>query len=179
MLTSREVTSTEIFDAVVSAGSNTFLEVIDCLEQGSITYAVIGGLAINTYVEPVYTADADFVIGAADLTRAQSLLQARGFQTEAFEFSVNFAKPGSGLSVKVTIDPAYQDMIERAQRRPIFGREVFVASLPDLIRGKIMAWSDESGRASKRAKDEADLLRIGETYPQTRSDLPEPLQSRL
>jgi hypothetical protein len=35
--------------------------------EGSGPYCLIGGLAVNCYVEPVYTLDADFVVMAAGL----------------------------------------------------------------------------------------------------------------
>ena len=39
-----------------------------------------------------------------------------------------------------------------------------VASLADLVQGKLWALTDDSRRASKRAKDRADLIRICESH---------------
>jgi hypothetical protein len=46
---------TEIYDSVVAKGSSEFAEVIAVLGETGARYAVIGGLAINAYVEPVST----------------------------------------------------------------------------------------------------------------------------
>lgn len=54
-----------------------------------------------------------------------------------------------------------------------------VASLRDLVEGKIRAWSDPERRLSKRAKDQADLLRIAERYPEMVSLLPEKLKTEI
>jgi hypothetical protein len=40
------------------------------------------------------------------------------------------------------------------------------------VRGKIWAWSDEKRRLSKRKKDELDLIRILEAYPESRDLMP-------
>jgi hypothetical protein len=59
----------EIYDGVVAEGSSALAEVIAALEQAGMRYAVIGGLAVNAYVEPVFTADADIVIALHDVDR--------------------------------------------------------------------------------------------------------------
>ena len=40
-----------------------------------------------------------------------------------------------------------------------------------VILGKILAWKDQTRRASKRKKDELDLLQIAETYPNLREEI--------
>ncbi|HVI70207.1 MAG TPA: hypothetical protein VM656_01815, partial [Pyrinomonadaceae bacterium] len=61
----------------------------------------------------------------------------------------------------------------------VLGQRVPVASLDDVIRGKIWAWSDEKRRATKRKKDELDLMRILETYPETRDSMPEAIKNQV
>ncbi|HET9714390.1 MAG TPA: hypothetical protein VFP64_21050, partial [Pyrinomonadaceae bacterium] len=58
-------------------------------------------------------------------------------------------------------------------------QRVPVASLADVIRGKIWAWSDEKRRATKRKKDELDLMRILEAYPETRDSMPEGIKNQV
>jgi hypothetical protein len=41
-----------------------------------------------------------------------------------------------------------------------------VASLMDVVQGKLWAATDPERRASKRAKDAADLIRLAESHPQ-------------
>jgi hypothetical protein len=38
--------------------------------------------------------------------------------------------------------------------------------LENVIRGKVWAWQDKQRRSTKRKKDELDLMRIAETYPE-------------
>jgi hypothetical protein len=44
--------------------------------------------------------------------------------------------------------------------------------LDNIIRGKTWAWKDQTRWASKRKKDELDLLRIAEAYPKLREKIP-------
>jgi hypothetical protein len=54
-----------------------------------------------------------------------------------------------------------------------------VASLENVIRGKVWAWRDESHRPTKRKKDELDLMRIVEAYPETRALVPEEISKQV
>ena len=138
-----------------------------------------GGLAINAYVEPVYTMDADFVLAASHLPRAQAALLAAGFVLEEFPHSLNALRPGSQLRIQFTKDSRYAQFPSRAGRRDILGRSLRVASLADLIQGKIWAWSDPERRLSKRKKDELDLIRIAEKFPEFTSQLPTAIRQQL
>jgi hypothetical protein len=83
------------------------------------------------------------------------------------------------LRIQFTTDPRYQDFPGRAEPHSIFGRSVPVASLRDLVQGKIWAYSDARRRLSKRKKDELDLIRIGEKFPEIREALPTEIQSQF
>jgi hypothetical protein len=52
-------------------------------------------------------------------------------------------------------------------------------SLTNVARGKIWAWSDERRRLSKRKKDELDLIRILEAYPDVRELMPAEIRKQL
>ena len=113
-------------------------------------------------------------------------LRAADFRVQEFEFSINAkrrAGPGgnaaSMLMVQCSKVPRYQPFIARASLRTIFGVDVPVASLPDVVQGKLWAWSDPTRRESKRSKDESDLLRLGEAHPEIVPMLPGPLRERL
>ena len=170
---------TEIYDSVVAEGSSAFAEVIAILEQAGARYAVIGGLAVNSYVEPVFTADADIVIALNEIDRFTSALLERGYTVERYPFSLNFRKEGSDLSLQLSTDPAYQGLLDRSERKEVLGVLASVASLRDLVEGKIRAWSDPERRLSKRAKDRADLLRIAERFPEMTALLPEKLKTEI
>jgi hypothetical protein len=54
-----------------------------------------------------------------------------------------------------------------------------VASLEDIIQGKVWTWQDAAPRVSKRKKDELDLIRIAETHPQLRRLIPAEIVKEL
>jgi hypothetical protein len=54
-----------------------------------------------------------------------------------------------------------------------------VVTLEDLVQGKLWALQDPSRRASKQAKDEADLIRICESYPSIIKAVPVGLIQRI
>jgi hypothetical protein len=56
---------------------------------------------------------------------------------------------------------------------------VRVASLEDVTRGRLWAYSDPQGRLSKRKKDELDLIRLAEAYPALESTYPRELREQL
>jgi hypothetical protein len=170
---------TEIYDSVVAEGSSGFAEVIAVLEETGTRYAVIGGLAINAYVEPVFTADADIVIALSKVDRFTEALLGRGYTVEQYPFSLNFRKAGSDLSLQISTDPVYQEFLDRVVTKDVLSVQAKVASLPDLVEGKIRAWSDPDRRLSKRAKDQTDLFRIAERYPEMINLLPEKLKAEI
>jgi len=53
------------------------------------------------------------------------------------------------------------------------GYQMNVALLDDVLKGKIWAYSDEQRRGSKRQKDLADIMRIIESFPDLRKEIPE------
>jgi hypothetical protein len=56
---------------------------------------------------------------------------------------------------------------------------MYVATLNDVLRGKVWAYADQTRRRSKRKKDLGDILRIIEMYPQLKTELPPSLQEEL
>src|SRR5665213_183991 len=69
-------------------GSDSDLRLaVEALREAGQLFCIIGGLAVNHYVEPVVTLDADFAVVAA--TGVNEALQARGFRVEAVANSIN------------------------------------------------------------------------------------------
>jgi len=125
-------------------------------------FCLIGGLAVNHYVEPVVTLDADFAIAAA--TGLVEALRARGFDVQEFPRSVNAQLPGSRLRLQITVNSRYAHFPARAVTGTVFGVEMPVACLEDLVQGKLWAATDPQRRATKRQKDRLDLARICEVH---------------
>ena len=136
----------------------------EALREAGQSFCIIGGLAVNHYVEPVVTLDADFAVVAA--TGVSEALQARGFRVEAFANSINAQLPGSRLRLQITTNSRYGTFPARAVPGRLFGLDMPIASLPDLVQGKLWALQDSGRRPSKRAKDRADLIRLCESHPQ-------------
>lgn len=159
-------------------GTTDFAKVVSvCARLGP--YCLIGGLAVNCYIEPHFTLDADFVLLASKHPQLKTELVDMGFKVEEFPHSLNATAPNSELRIQFTSDPRYQGFLDRALERPVLGISVRVAALEDIVRGKIWAWQDPKRRFSKRRKDELDLLRIGEAHPEMRRLYPPELLERL
>ena len=140
------MTALEVYDLTTKGGGTDFGKVIRTCEALG-PYCLIGGLAVNCYVEPVYTLDADIVIIA-----------------EAHQHSINALSPASDLRIQFTTDPRYQDFPSRSTSREVLGSLVEVACLEDIVQGKLWAYTDPRRRLSKRKKDELDLIRLAEAY---------------
>ena len=65
------------------------------------------------------------------------------------------------------------------ERRRFWGFEAKVACVEDVAHGKLWAYSDPQRRLSKRKKDELDLIRLAEAYPELKSFYPKDLLDQL
>ncbi len=172
------MTATEAFDLVSVDGLEHLATALAiCREHGD--YCVVGDFAVGTYVRPVFTMDADIVITADKLPLIRADLLAAGFKLSEEEWSLNAQMPGSELRIQFTKDPRYQPFLAAAVPAKVLGCDALVASLRDLVTGKTLAWSDPKRRLSKRKKDETDLIRLAEDYPEVRPLLPEELRRQL
>jgi len=172
------VTAEEVYELVTQGGATDFARLIEACELYG-PYCLIGGLAVNCYVEPVYTVDADIVVLAASLPGLRGYLEAQGFQAEGHAHSVNAQAPGSQLRIQFTTDPRYQAFLSRATESEVLGCRAKVACVADVAQGKLWAYSDPSRRLSKRKKDELDLIRLAEAYPQLKSMYPAELRALI
>lgn len=163
---------------VVADRSDFLTGLIGLLARHRIRYCIVGGQGVNAYVEPVVSLDLDLVIAVDQLTDAERLLRSQ-FTVERFPHSLNVSQPGSDLRAQVQTDPRYEPFVERAAIREVLGVQLPVASLDDVLQGKIWAALDPERRRSKRQKDLADIARIVEAYPALRSRVPGEILSRL
>ncbi|MEK6280638.1 MAG: nucleotidyl transferase AbiEii/AbiGii toxin family protein [Acidobacteriota bacterium] len=172
------MTASEVFEAVTGSGSSDFATLVSILNRRG-SWCLIGGLAVNCYVEPVYTLDADVVVIASELPAIKDELVRAGFSVEEFPHSLDARMPKSDLRIQFSLDPRYQDFMVETTVREVLGQQVPVASLGNIVRGKIWAWSDDRRRLSKRKKDELDLIRILEKYPEFRDLMPDEIVRQL
>ena len=172
------MTAAEIYDSVTNGGANDFAEVVAVLNRNK-PWCLIDELAVNCFVEPVYTVDVDVVVVAANLEQIGRELETARFRVRRFEHSVNAQRPGSEVNVQFTTDARYQDFLAGATEREVLGVAVPVTSLEDIVRGKVWAWQDKQRRSTKRKKDELDLLRIAEAHPELRELIPAEIVKQL
>jgi len=172
------MTETEIFESVTNGGSSDFALLVQILQNHG-RWCLVGGLAVNCYVEPVFTIDADIVVTASELAALRTELTARGFEVKDHEHSVNAQMKDSDLRIQFTLDQRYQEFLTDTELHTVLGETVRVASLENIVRGKVWAWSDPKRRLSKRKKDELDLIRIAEKYPAVRKLMPAAITAQL
>ncbi len=168
----------EAYELTTKGGATDFARLIEACESFG-PYCLIGGLAANCYVEPVYTLDADLVVIASGLSGLSAHLQNQGFKVEEHPHSLNATAPRSELRIQFTTDERYQEFLARSVESEVLGIRVKIACLDDVTRGKLWAYSDPKQRLSKRKKDELDLIRLAEAHPELKSLYPRELQEQL
>ena len=173
-----QMTASEIFESVTGSGSSDFASLVRILNEHG-PWCLIGGLAVNCYVEPVFTLDADIVVVSDELEVIKGQLIAAGFSLQEFPHSVNATMPGSELRIQFSLDPRYQEFVKGTESKQVLGEQVPVASLINVVRGKLWAWNDDARRPTKRKKDELDLMRILEAYPELRSMMPKEIGDQV
>ena len=152
--------------------------VIALLAESGLRYCVIGGQAVNAFVEPVVSLDLDLAVATADLPSAEDMLR-KHFRVERFAHSVNVSMVGSDLRVQLQTDPRYGAFVAGASERDVLGLKLPVAGLEDVLQGKVWAAQDPARRPSKRQKDLADISRLLEAHPELRDRVPHDVLSRL
>src|SRR5437870_6839568 len=114
------MTATELFESVSHGGSSDFSLLVNILNQHG-QWCLVGGLAVNCYVEPVFTMDADIVVAASELSGVQAELIARGFDVTQHEHSVNAQMKGSQLRIQFTVDKRYQEFLSITSKMDVLG----------------------------------------------------------
>lgn len=158
--------------------SNLLENLISLLKEQGIRFCVIGGQAVNAYVEPLVSLDLDLVVAVDQMEQVEALLESH-FDLKRFPHSLNISVSGSDLRVQIQTDERYSSFVEQAATRTVLGVELPVASLEDVLQGKIWAALDPERRGSKRQKDLADISRLLEKYPELRLKVPQEIRARL
>ena len=153
-------------------------DLIALLEEKGVRYGVIDGQAVNYYAEPLVSLDLDLVVAMDRLDEAESSLRER-FEVQRFPHSLNAVPRDSNLRIQIQTDPRYADFVDRSISGEVLGTVMPVASVEDVLRGKLWAAQDPSRRASKRQKDLADIARLIEARPESRALVPKELLERL
>lgn len=166
------MTKKEFFNSISKSKQDVLQQFLDIVRQHNIDYCIIGGLAVNAYVEPVVSLDLDVVVttdGIACLREAVNDI----FDIEEFSHSLNLKSEKSELRIQIQKDPRYQSFLARAVEKKVMGYTMRVAALEDVLHGKVWAYSDKERRPSKRQKDLADIFRLVEAFPKLKKSLPD------
>jgi hypothetical protein len=166
------MTGKEFIQHLAQGGGDIVATLLALLNQTQTRYCVIGGLGVNAYADPVVSLDLDLVVVAGSVENLRRIAEAAGMQAEEFEHSLNLNRAGSDLRIQLQKDSRYQAFLSRAVMQNVLGYEMMVASLEDVLQGKIWAYSDLKRRKSKRQKDLADIMRLVETHPALAEKLP-------
>ena len=148
------------------------------LAERGVRFCVIGGQAVNAYVEPLVSLDLDLAVAADQIADLETRLSGT-FRLERHAHSLNLSEAGSDLRVQFQTDPRYAAFVEHAVPREVLGKVLPVARVEDVLRGKTWAAQDPTRRPSKRQKDLADIARLIEAYPALRAQVPAEVLARL
>lgn len=172
------MTKREFINSISHGKEDVLQKLLNLLKSMKIDYCIIGGLGVNAYVEPVVSLDLDIVV-VSELLDNLILSAKKMFKVKKYKHSYNLNSSKSDLRIQLQTDTRYQSFIPRSSIKDIMGYKMKVASLEDILQGKIWAYSDSQRRNSKRQKDLADIFRIIETYPKLKHHLPEFIKNKL
>jgi len=133
------MTAPEVYELATQGGATTFAKMIRACESVG-PYCLIGDLAVNCYVEPIYTLDVEIVVVAENLP-----------DLSTFAAGITLAT-ASKLRIQFATHERYQAFRARCVEAGVLGMRVKVACLEDVTRGKLWAYSDPLRRLSRRKK---------------------------
>jgi len=170
------MTKKEFMNIICNGQEDLLQQFLDLLTKTKIDYCIIGGLAVNAYVEPVVSMDLDIVVveKAIDSLKKES---ENIFKIEEFPHSLNLSSPKTDLRIQLQTDPRYQSFISRSSIKEVMGYKMQVAIIEDVLQGKVWAYSDRERRKSKRQKDLADIFHLIEAFPEQKDLLPESIKN--
>ena len=173
------MTGKEFLKSLAKGKADILQQLLGILAETGSDYCLIGGLAVNAYVEPVVSLDVDIVVAVGNIEAVANAARTQKMKVEKFPHSLNLTGSESDLRIQVQTDPRYQSFIASSTVKEILGYEMKVASLENVLQGKVWAYMDDTRRRSKRQKDLADISRIIETYPEVTASLPQKVKDLL
>lgn len=151
--------------------------VADLLNQAGVSYALIGGVAVQIRTtEPRTTLDIDVAVPRFDDVPRAALLAAGFDHTGRHGHSDNWRAPSTGPgSLRTAVQFSAEDVgiasaVSNAQLTDLAeGLRMRVAMPADLIVLKLEAAAEPRRRPSKRQHDLADVVALMEEYPELRT----------
>ena len=125
---------------------------MDTLAKLDVNWCMIGGLAANHWAEePITTANVDLVVALDAITKTVKALEAVGFVSERFEWSVNL-KGHSKVSAQISTEEFYREFPGRSIPADIHGIPMRVVGLDNTMKGKVQTWHDPDRRRNNAKK---------------------------
>jgi hypothetical protein len=168
----------EIWKRVTEDRVDLLDQLLQLLREHKIRYCIIGGQAVNAYASPLISLDLDLVVALEQVEAVAKLLSSR-FTVRRFPHSINVSARGSNLRVQIQTDERYFPFVDRATPKTVLGITAPVASVDDVLQGKVWAFLDPERRNTKRQKDLADIARLLDAHPRLRPQVPDEVLRRL
>lgn len=172
------MTAFQFFKTTTADRSNLIDRLLRLLQDNNIRYCVVGGIAVSAYAEPLVGLEFEVVVANYQLGRFESLL-ASTFLVRRNSRTIEITALGSDVSVNVFTETRYADFVERATMKDVLGMTLPVASVEDVLRGKVWLYQDSARKKSKRLNDLADITRLIETGQRLRALVPEALLRQI
>lgn len=167
------MTAREMFDLVTHGGGKDFEEVVSLLNQWRKPYCLIGGHAINAYVnEALYSPYVEFLVSDLDL-------DFNGYREVKDSSTSHWKKDGSIVHFEFWTHPEAHGIFNDSSILDILGVKVRVAALEDAFKLQILAWEKSRGEVIKHLLNENYLLRIAEKNDRYKDRLPEEIRVKL
>ncbi|MCX7918423.1 MAG: hypothetical protein N3A72_02210 [bacterium] len=117
------MTQKEFLQSVSNGRDDIIQQFLDLLKRLKIKYCVIGGLAVNAYVEPVVSLYLDIIIATDSIDELVKAAKKK-FKVERFPHSINVTSPKSDIRIQIQTDSRYQAFISRARSRKVNDRKI-------------------------------------------------------
>jgi Nucleotidyl transferase of unknown function (DUF2204) len=149
-------------------------KLIDVLGREGVSYAVMGGVAVQLYTEePRTTADLDIALHDRDDIPRESLERAGFMHDGSHEWSENWRSPAPAgthrrarIAVQFSADRLMSSSVDRAVIVRAGDLSFPLVTMEDLILLKLAAAEEPKRRASKRNQDVTDVTRLMEEHPE-------------
>lgn len=161
----------KFFNKVTNSKFDIIEEFLKILKEKRIPYCVIGGFAINAYCEPLITLDFDCVIDEKRIGELKEVLKTKGFKVKTHPYTFEIKHPESDLRIQIQRDKRFQEFIKKAKIKKVLGYKIKVASKEDLLISKIWCMKDKTRNKLKREKDNLDIKRLVEKFPELKKIL--------
>lgn len=180
------MTERELYNHVSKGGGDVIADAVKIL-RNECKFCLIGGLAVNCYVEPVYSMDVDFAVSVCDTGKLLHSFEEAGFHVGERTYSARFScpesmcqiRPGCLARIRIDNESRMKEFPLRADNREIFGEIIPVACLDDLVqeRSWFLECPDLDIVSSKKAG--LDLIRISMKYPEYLPKMPEEIRCQV